>query len=49
MFTDIRSFTSITETHDPAEIIELLNNYYALMFDAIISHGGTVNQMIATV
>jgi adenylate cyclase len=46
MFTDIRSFTSITETHDPAEIIELLNNYYALMFDAIISHGGTVNQMI---
>ena len=46
MFTDIRSFTSITETHAPAEIIELLNNYYALMFGAIISHGGTVNQMV---
>ena len=24
----------------------MLNNYYALMFDAIIGHGGTVNQMI---
>jgi len=46
MFTDIRSFTSITEAHTPAEIIELLNNYYALMFGAIISHGGTVNQMV---
>ncbi len=46
MFADIRSFTSITETHDPSEIIELLNNYFALMFEAIVRHGGTVNQMV---
>jgi len=46
MFADIRSFTTYSETEDPAEIIELLNNYFALMFDAIIGHHGTVNQMV---
>ena len=45
LFADIRSFTSISESHDPAEVIELLNDYFALTFDAIISHGGTVNQI----
>jgi adenylate cyclase len=46
MFADIRSFTTITETRSPAEIIEMLNDYFALMFEAITGHGGTVNQMI---
>ncbi len=46
MFADIRSFTSIAETQDPAATIELLNDYYAITFDAINNHGGTVNQMI---
>lgn len=46
LFSDIRSFTTITESQTPAETIELLNTYYALMFDAISGHGGVVNQMI---
>lgn len=46
MFSDIRSFTSISESQSPADTIELLNTYYALMFDAINGHGGTVNQMV---
>jgi adenylate cyclase len=46
MFADIRSFTSIAESQEPAVTIELLNNYFALMFDAIASYGGTVNQMV---
>jgi len=46
MFTDIRSFTTLAESLDPADTIDLLNNYYALMFDAITSHSGTVNQML---
>jgi len=46
MFSDIRSFTSLVESRGPEETIELLNNYYALMFDAIGSHGGIVNQMV---
>jgi len=46
MFADIRSFTTLTESRPPAEIIEMLNDYYALMFEAITGHGGSVNQMI---
>jgi adenylate cyclase len=46
MFCDIRSFTTITETREPAETIELLNDYYTLMMDAISAEGGIVNQMV---
>jgi adenylate cyclase len=45
MFCDIRSFTTIAEAQDPAETIELLNDYYTLMMDAINGEGGIVNQM----
>ena len=46
MFTDIRSFTTLAETQDSADTIDLLNSYYALMFEAITGNGGTVNQML---
>src|SRR5688572_30645998 len=46
MFADIRSFTSIAESQEPAESIDLLNQYFSLMFDAIVNNGGTVNQVI---
>jgi class 3 adenylate cyclase len=46
MFCDIRSFTSIAESQGPAETIELLNDYYTLMMDAIGGEGGVVNQMV---
>ena len=45
MFCDIRSFTTLSEKQAPSEIIELLNDYFALMFDAITANHGTVNQM----
>ena len=45
MFADIRSFTTLSEKQAPSEIIELLNDYFALMFDAITANNGTVNQM----
>ncbi|MGR4871661.1 adenylate/guanylate cyclase domain-containing protein [Variovorax sp. LARHSF232] len=46
MFADIRGFTSLVESQPPEETIELLNTWYALMFDAINRQGGVVNQMI---
>lgn len=45
MFADIRSFTSIGEKQNPSDTIELLNNYFALMFEAIIGNNGIVNQL----
>jgi len=46
LFVDIRSYTTFTEKEDPTEIIDLLNSYFALMFDAITGNHGTVNQMV---
>jgi class 3 adenylate cyclase len=46
MFCDIRGFTSLAESLPPAETIELLNSYYTLVFDAIESQGGVVNQIV---
>jgi class 3 adenylate cyclase len=43
MFCDIRSFTTIAEAQEPAETIALLNDYYALMMDAINGEGGIVS------
>jgi class 3 adenylate cyclase len=44
MFSDIRDFTSIGEKQDPATTIDLLNNYFALMIEAVEGNKGTVNQ-----
>jgi adenylate cyclase len=46
LFSDIRGFTSMCESQPPEETIDVLNTYYALMFDAISSTGGVVNQII---
>jgi class 3 adenylate cyclase len=46
MFCDIRSFTTIAEGREPTETIELLNDYYTLMMDAIGGEGGIVNQIV---
>jgi class 3 adenylate cyclase len=46
MFSDIRGFTQLVEAMPPEDTIELLNEYYALMFEAISTNGGVVNQMV---
>jgi class 3 adenylate cyclase len=46
MFSDIRGFSSLAESQPPDETIELLNTYYALMFEAISGHGGVVTVMM---
>lgn len=46
MFCDIRGFTSIVESQPAEAVIDLLNDYYTLMFEAVAAQGGVVNQMI---
>jgi adenylate cyclase len=46
MFSDIRGFTTISESQPPADTIELLNDYYTLMMDAINGEQGVVNQIV---
>jgi adenylate cyclase len=42
MFSDLRGFTSYSETRAPDRVIEVLNAYLTEMSDAILDHGGTL-------
>jgi class 3 adenylate cyclase len=42
MFTDLRGFTSFSESTAPQRVIELLNEYFSEMIDAIFGQGGTL-------
>ena len=42
MFSDLRGFTSFSESLEPARVIEVLNRYLNEMSDAILDHGGTL-------
>jgi adenylate cyclase len=42
LFSDLRGFTSFGEGKQPAEVIEILNDYLTEMSDAILDNGGTL-------
>jgi adenylate cyclase len=42
MFSDLRGFTSFSETLEPERVIEALNRYLTEMSEAILNHGGTL-------
>jgi adenylate cyclase len=42
MFSDLRGFTSFSETLEPAQVIDALNRYLTEMSEAILDHGGTL-------
>jgi adenylate cyclase len=42
MFSDLRGFTSFSETLQPAQVIDALNRYLTEMSEAILDHGGTL-------
>jgi adenylate cyclase len=42
MFSDVRGFTTFSESSEPAHVIEILNRYLSEMTEAILEHGGTL-------
>jgi len=46
LFTDIRSFTTISEKMDPQELVGLLNEYFTEMVSIVMSEGGVVDKYI---
>jgi len=46
MFTDIRSFTSMSETMTAEEVTAMLNEYFEVMVDIVFQYGGTLDKYL---
>jgi adenylate cyclase len=46
LFTDIRGFTAYSETRDPEEVVEALNEYFEITTQSILKYGGYIDKFI---
>ena len=46
LFSDIRSFTSISETMPPRALLDFLNEYFSGMVESVMMHDGVVDKFI---
>lgn len=45
-FSDLRDFTGLNERLQPSEVLELLNNYFQLVGNALTAHGGEILKFV---
>ena len=46
LFTDLRGFTAILESHPAPELLDVLNRYLIRMSEIAFDHGGTIDKFI---
>lgn len=46
LFVDIRGFTSMAETLEPTQVVEILDRYFELITRCVFKYGGTLDKFI---
>ena len=46
LFADLRGYTSFAESHEPDQVVSLLNRYFGAAAPVILDEGGTVVQFV---
>jgi adenylate cyclase len=46
LFSDIRSYTTLTENMEPEDVVKMLNEYFEAMVEAVFNHKGTLDKYI---
>ena len=46
LFSDLRGFTTLSESGDPEALVQQLNQYFTRMVDVVFTHRGTIDKFV---